>query len=142
VGESARGRINALYSNLKTGFRQKFRPKYAFKMFHFSEKSQNPPPKIPLATSDWGIRTQTPVGFQRLRPLLSRPPELLLLSSVTIFWSAFLGIYYTCSKIRLSKKVFPQTRTLKHNNIFGLTRWRHFSNKSTIHFLALTFEQT
>jgi len=54
-------------------------------------------------------------------------------------------IYYTCSKIRFTENIFPQTPalnlivnliltltpTLMHNNVFGLTKWRHFSSKCT-----------
>jgi len=59
----------------------------------------------------------------------------------------FHRIYYTCSKTRLTENVFPltpaltvtltlililsQTLTLKHNNVLGLTKWRHFSRKCT-----------
>jgi len=45
------------------------------------------------------------------------------------------GIYYTCSKIRLTENVFSLiptlAPTLKHNNAFGLTKWCHFSSKCT-----------
>jgi len=43
------------------------------------------------------------------------------------------GIYYTWSKTRLIENVFTLTLaltlTLKRNNVFGLTKWRHFSIK-------------
>jgi len=48
-----------------------------------------------------------------------------------------LGIYYTWSKTRLIENVFTLnsaltlTLTLNHNNVFGLTKWRHFSIKCT-----------
>jgi len=35
----------------------------------------------------------------------------------------------TCPNGRLTENVFPPTRTLKHRNLFGKTKWRHFSDK-------------
>jgi len=41
--------------------------------------------------------------------------------------------YYTCSKTRLAKSVFPPTPTLtlKLNDVFKLEKWHHFSRKWT-----------
>jgi len=37
----------------------------------------------------------------------------------------------SCSKIRLTENVFLRALTLKHNNVFILTKRRHFSRKCT-----------
>jgi len=51
-------------------------------------------------------------------------------SLIEVGW---FGIYYTCSKTRLTENVFLLTPalTLKHNNVFGLKKWRYFSRKCT-----------
>jgi len=78
-------------------------------------------------------------------PALILPLKLIYFQKNAIFRRKKpSGIYYTCSKIRLTENVFVNpnsnpnpvltlipTVTLKHNNIFGLTKWRYFSSKCT-----------
>jgi len=60
-----------------------------------------------------------------------------LIKKTAVIWILRIGIYYTYSKTRLTESVFPLipnlilTLTLKHNNLFGLTKYRHFSSKCT-----------
>jgi len=59
-----------------------------------------------------------------------------------LFFRKDVLFYYICSKTRLTENVFPLTLnlaltltltlTLKQINVFGPTKWRHFSRKYTV----------
>jgi len=54
--------------------------------------------------------------------------EVILFQKISCFWSTTLARKYVWPKTYFCK---TQLQTLKHNNVFGLTKWRHFSSKCT-----------